>query len=704
MNKTKERFINFRPLLIIALMLCMSVVFMVEIYSNLLFLIPAILVSIILTTFCLFKRKFVFLCFALFIYILGFGITAITIENYSKDFDKESCVVYGRVCDVVYSGYEGTYYLTLENVVVEIEDDKISLNGKTNATVYGVLENDITVGDVLSCKTKISNISLLEDGDINVNYYHDNVRYFCSLSYKNIKLKTGNPNIIEKLKFNSKNNLIGAMGEDIGGISYAVLFGDKSLIDYKTTTSFRESGVAHILAVSGLHVGFLFALIYFFLNKLPLNRWLKFLLLFVCLLAYCYICQFSPSVIRASIMCLCLIFTRLLGKQYDSLSSFSLAFIIIILFGPLFIFDVGFQMSFGAVLGSILVLKVINKFEIKNKFFKSIVSGISVSIATQLGILPIIANSFGYLATFSIIANIIVIPLFALFYPILCIANLFSLISSIFNFMLVIPYALMSTIVSISNFISSIPYSYIQIFGMGIWGSIAFYVALFTMGGFINLKGEIKVLSVMILFALSGLFLVINNIPYKFTTNNFVITADNYYYAKINTDNNSLYLIDIDTNNIENLTRELSKNKIRQIDGLIFINNLKFDSRDISKFAKDFNCKIYVPEGHTSVSNLLLVGCEVAEYTDTKLLYLNSGTMQTFTYKNGKIVEFKIDNKRFLITSGKFSNEDIIDIKSEIIYTVDLVAYDEESIVLNEEDIFNSNYHLYYGEECDIVI
>ena len=99
----------------------------------------------------------------MFIYVLGFGITAIIIENYSKDFDKESCVVYGRVCDVVYSGYEGTYYLTLENVVVEIEDDKISLKGKTNATIYGVLENDITVGDVLSCKTKISNISLLED-------------------------------------------------------------------------------------------------------------------------------------------------------------------------------------------------------------------------------------------------------------------------------------------------------------------------------------------------------------------------------------------------------------------------------------------------------------------------------------------------------------------------------------------------------------
>lgn len=358
MEKTKERFINFRPLVIIALMICISVVFMVEIYSNILIVIPAFIVGVLFVLLCLIKKKYIFLAITMFIYLLGFGITALTIETYSKPLIKEDCLIIGRVSDVVYSGYEGQYYLTFENVVIEIEDNTASLNGKTSATIYGVSDDEITVGDIISGKTKISNINIIEDNDININYYHDDVRYFCSLSFKNISIENNNPTIIEKIKTRTKDNLTNYMGEEVGGISYAVLFGDKSLIDYQTTTSFRESGISHILAVSGLHVGFLFALLYFFLNKLPLNRWLKFLALFIFLFGFCLVCDFSPSVVRASIMCLCLLATRLLGKQYDALSGISLAFIIIVLFRPLYIYDVGFQMSFGAVLGSILVLKV----------------------------------------------------------------------------------------------------------------------------------------------------------------------------------------------------------------------------------------------------------------------------------------------------------------------------------------------------------
>ena len=705
MNKTKERFINFRPLFIIALMLCLSVVFMVELYSNLLFLIPAILIFLIVLLFCVLKKKFVFMAIVLFIYLLGFGVTALTIETFSNKYEKVDCVVYGRVCDISFSGYEGRYYLQLSNVELDFDGSKEKLEGKTNVTIYGVTENTIAIGDFISGQTKLSNIEILEDEEINNDYYSDNIRYSCSLSYDKTMLIRNGPNLIEKLKINSKNNLANYMGEDIGGISYAVLFGDKSLIEYQTKLSFRESGVAHILAVSGLHIGFLFALLYFFLNKLPLNRWVKFLILAVALFMYCFICQFSPSVVRASIMCLCLLFTKLLGKQYDSLSSLSLAFVIIILFRPLYVFDVGFQMSFGAVLGAILVLKVIDRFNFKNKFIKGIVSTISVSVATQLGIIPIIAKSFGYLATYSIFANILTIPVFAIFYPLLCIFNLFVLISNIFSFLLVVPFALMKTIVSITDFVSGLPFSYIGIFGMGTVGTLLYYLGMFVLGGFVNIKDIFKILSVTLLFSMAIMFVAINNIPYKFTTNNFCLNNGNYY-ASINTEDNVFCLIDIDTtkSGIAKIKRNLQKRKISKINVLLFANNTEFVSADIATFAKEYNATIYLPQNHGSVANLLLENCDIVEYDDSKMFYTKFGSMQTFTYSNGKLIELNINDKNILYVCGEFCDKDILDIKQQIRYPFYVVCYDEKHTTMQIEEVFYSNYYLYYGEEYDIVI
>ena len=703
--ETKERIVNFRPLLIIALMLCLSVVFMVELYSNFLFLIPAILIFLIVLLFCVLKKKFVFMAIVLFIYLLGFGVTALTIETFSNKYEKVDCVVYGRVRDISFSGYEGRYYLQLSNVELDFDGSKEKLEGKTNVTIYGVTENTIAIGDFISGQTKLSNIEILEDEEINNDYYSDNIRYSCSLSYDKTMLIKNGPNLIEKLKINSKNNLANYMGEDIGGISYAVLFGDKSLIEYQTKLSFRESGVAHILAVSGLHIGFLFALLYFFLNKLPLNRWVKFLILAVALFMYCFICQFSPSVVRASIMCLCLLFTKLLGKQYDSLSSLSLAFVIIILFRPLYVFDVGFQMSFGAVLGAILVLKVIDRFNFKNKFIKGIVSTISVSVATQLGIIPIIAKSFGYLATYSIFANILTIPVFAIFYPLLCVFNLFVLISNIFSFLLVVPFALMKTIVSITDFVSGLPFSYIGIFGMGTVGTLLYYLGMFVLGGFVNIKDIFKILSVTLLFSMAIMFVAINNIPYKFTTNNFCLNNGNYY-ASINTEDNVFCLIDIDTtkSGIAKIKRNLQKRKISKINVLLFANNTEFVSADIATFAKEYNATIYLPQNHGSVANLLLENCDIVEYDDSKMFYTEFGSMQTFTYSNGKLIELNINDKNILYVCGEFCDKDILDIKQQIRYPFYVICYDEKHTTMQIEEVFYSNYYLYYGEEYDIVI
>ena len=116
MTTTKERLINFRPVMIVALLFSLSVIFMVGLFSSLFYLIPAILLFLFVLVFSLIKRKYVFAIISLLIYLFGFLVTGLTIVSYSKNFDKESCVIAGRVCEISNSSYENDFSVLLENV------------------------------------------------------------------------------------------------------------------------------------------------------------------------------------------------------------------------------------------------------------------------------------------------------------------------------------------------------------------------------------------------------------------------------------------------------------------------------------------------------------------------------------------------------------------------------------------------------------
>ena len=704
MTTTKERLINFRPVMIVALSFSLSVIFMVGLFSSLFYLIPAILLFLFVLVFSLIKRKYVFAIISLLIYLFGFLVTGLTIVSYSKNFDKESCVIAGRVCEISNSSYENHFSVLLENVSVETEDGKVKLNGKTNFNIYGVSENSISIGDIISAPTKISNVKIIEDGYLNNGYYADDIRYNCSATFTKIIVSDGNPNFFENIKYSTRDNLIKYMGEEEGGISYAVLFGDKSFISYQTTTSFKESGITHILAVSGLNIGFLYALLYFFLDKFKINRWIKFVLLGVCLFCYCLLCDFNPSVVRAAIMCMCLLFTKIIGKQYDAINGLSLSFLLILLFKPLYLYDVGFQLSYGAMLGLILMLRLVDKLNIKNKILKWIVLAVSVSIVSQLGVLPIIAGTFGYLSTYSIIANLVVVPVFAIYYPILCITNLFVMISPIFSFLLIIPTAMVKFTVSFSNIISGLPFAYIKVFGLGTIATILFYFGMFVIGGFINLKGSLKAIFITAVLTTCVMFVSLFNIPNKFTTNNFVILNNAEYYARINTKTNKLFLIDINTTNTGLLERSLKEQKINSVYGLIFTGNTSVSSHDIISFIEDYNVSvIYFPKNHSAINNLLLTGHNVIEMDENKKLY-DHINIQTHIFEKGELFEFEIEDKTIIFVNGELSNSNIDYIKQIILKPIELVCFSENVKILNNKEIFNSNNYLYYGEECDIVI
>ena len=110
-----------------------------------------------------------------------------------------------------------------------------------------------------------------------------------------------------------------------------MLFGGKQGLSDELKDMFSYSGISHILAVSGLHIGVLVSLIYYCLKKIKLNKFVKLILLATVLIFYSYLCDFTPSVCRASIMAVILCLCDLYKIQYDALSSLSIAGIIILL-------------------------------------------------------------------------------------------------------------------------------------------------------------------------------------------------------------------------------------------------------------------------------------------------------------------------------------------------------------------------------------
>ena len=177
------------------------------------------------------------------------------------------------------------------------------------------------------------------------------------------------------------------IGEKQLGFLANVIVGERGLISSKVKAQFRQLGASHVLAISGLHVGVLYALLngLIFLLPQPYRR----ILLLICLWTYAYVAAFSPSVVRAtlifSLYALALSARRMPSKaQLLAVSAF-----LSLLIQPQLLFDIGFLMSYSAVAAIVVCLEPLKAFEPKHKWLRYGYYLVGVSVAAQLGVTPI---------------------------------------------------------------------------------------------------------------------------------------------------------------------------------------------------------------------------------------------------------------------------------------------------------------------------
>ena len=197
------------------------------------------------------------------------------------------------------------------------------------------------------------------------------------------------------------------------GLLRGLLLADRSEIDYETKNEFINSGVVHILAVSGLHVGYVLVIIIFIFGRFGI--YLRSILTILGLVAFMFLTGVPPSVFRATLMSVVIIIAFLSNRSTNIINSISIAGFIILLLNPNEIYNPGFQLSFSAVLAiGILypyIQKIIFKLNLKHKWLEYILLFFGVSLSAQIGTLPFTLAYFSKLSVVALFANLIVIPM-----------------------------------------------------------------------------------------------------------------------------------------------------------------------------------------------------------------------------------------------------------------------------------------------------
>ena len=263
------------------------------------------------------------------------------------------------------------------------------------------------------------------------------------------------------------------MREENAGILSAMVLGEKSALDGDIRMLFQRNGIAHILAISGLHISLLGMGFYRLLRKCFLPIW-------VCcgagvgmLILYGKMVGVGSSVFRACGMCMILLFAQVLGRSYDLLAAMAVTAFFLVLQKPDSVQQAGFLLSYGAVLGLALFLPVFQtetEYRIQKILQEKLLPGIGILLMT----LPVQLWFFYELPVYAMLLNLLVIPLMSVLLPVAIFAYLLR-----FPLLLQIPEYILTFYRWLCIKAEGLPGS-IQIFGRpSSWQMIVYYLLLF---------------------------------------------------------------------------------------------------------------------------------------------------------------------------------------------------------------------------------
>ncbi len=280
-------------------------------------------------------------------------------------------------------------------------------------------------GDLVAWQGHLAEVSSLGNPD-EMDYARylldsEGIRYQQHLPLKQVKrighsptLRSRLENLRRDLKLKVFNSRLTPMSQQF---VVALLLGDSGVIDKATRQDFSTAGVAHVLALSGLHVGFIALIIWWLLFPLDYLRLkkLRLVITLVAITAFALFTGLSPSVMRATVMIGMVLMSLFFYKRSLSLNALAMAALAILVFSPSALFSVGFQLSFITVGAVLMFARLPEELAQRPKWIQAVISTVITSLVAMLATIALTAHYFHTISLMSVLSNLLILPVLPVF-------------------------------------------------------------------------------------------------------------------------------------------------------------------------------------------------------------------------------------------------------------------------------------------------
>lgn len=273
----------------------------------------------------------------------------------------------------------------------------------------GVPEPEI--GSLVILKGTLKNFQQpTNPGQFNAPFYYQILRISFRLNQAEIQVKSDKFYKISEglyqLRRKAGSKVDALLPEQEASVMKTMLLGEKGILDEEIKGLYQRNGIAHILAISGLHISMIGMGLYQLLRRAGLKIKLSAILASIIIVLYGMMTGFAVSAIRAIAMFLLQMLAQILGRTYDRITALAVAAVLVLVEQPLYLFHSGFQFSFLCVLGISLILPVLGNVRKGKKLFE----GIALMAVT----LPVYLGVFYQIPIYSMFLNFIVLPMMSI--------------------------------------------------------------------------------------------------------------------------------------------------------------------------------------------------------------------------------------------------------------------------------------------------
>lgn len=381
------------------------------------------------------------------------------------------------------------------------------LKGKALVIFNSVIKPDFGVGDSVRL---VGRVDTFEHKCFDTYYaWSSSKKIYCNVYADDVvKLADAKPRFPLNIQTSIKQMFYENCDEETAEICQALILGDKRGIG-AVYDDIKNSGMAHVLAVSGLHITTLATALYWLLKKMKVNPKIAFSAVTALTFFYLIICSFTASAVRAFIMTFVFNFASAFGLKKDNLSALSFAGIVLLLVNPVYIMDIGYLLSIFAVLGLFLFgkpifavfMKPVEKFSPKKHRGMKMAQAGAASISANIFTVPMVGYFFGTLPTLFIFSSVLVLPYLMVVYIVLLAVTVFSQITTLWGLSSIMNYLLLPFRAFV-KFVGGLSFASIEV-SVGVGGIICWVVAALLLSKHIFLSKRTRAVCLLVWAAVS---------------------------------------------------------------------------------------------------------------------------------------------------------------------------------------------------------